>query len=60
MINKIEIERIKRGLSVADAASKANLSRSAWYRIVQGEREPKIETLKAMANAVGLKLKMEL
>jgi transcriptional regulator with XRE-family HTH domain len=43
MINKIEIERIKRGLSVADAASKANLSRSAWYRIVQGEREPKLK-----------------
>ena len=56
MINKIEQSRERLGLSVAEAAGKAGLSRSGWHRIIKGERIPKYDTLKAMANAVGLDL----
>ena len=59
-INKIEASRISHGLSIAEAADKAGLSRSCWYRIIKGERTPKLETLQAMAKAVGLKLKIEI
>ena len=60
MINKIEKSRERLGLSVAEAADKAGLSRSGWHRIIKGERTPKLETLQAMAEAVGLKLKVEI
>ena len=59
MINKIEQSRERLGLSVAEAAAKAGLSRSGWHRIIKGERTPKLQTLQAMAEAVGLKLKVE-
>ena len=58
MLNKIEKSRERLGLSVAEAAGKAGLSRSGWHRIIKGERVPKLKTLQAMANAVGLKLKI--
>jgi transcriptional regulator with XRE-family HTH domain len=58
MLNKIENKRQRLGLSVAEAADKAGLSRSGWHRIIKGERVPKLETLQAMAKAVGLKLKI--
>ena len=60
MINKIEQSRERLGLSVAEAAGKAGLSRSGWHRIIKGERTPKLETLQAMAKAVGLILKVEI
>ena len=60
MINKIEQSRERIGLSVAEAAAKAGLSRSGWHRIIKGERTPKLQTLQAMAEAVGLKLKVEI
>ncbi len=60
MINKIEQSRERLGLSVAEAAAKAGLSRSGWHRIIKGERTPKLQTLQAMAEAVGLKLKVEI
>jgi transcriptional regulator with XRE-family HTH domain len=60
MINKIEQSRERLGLSVAEAAGRAGLSRSGWHRIIKGERTPKLETLQAMAKAVGLKLKVEI
>ena len=60
MIKKIEKSRERLGLSVAEAAGKAGLSRSGWHRIIKGERTPKLETLQAMAKAVGLKLKVEI
>lgn len=60
MINKIEQSRERLGLSVAEAAGKAGLSRSGWHRIIKGERTPKLQTLQAMAEAVGLKLKVEI
>ena len=60
MINKIEQRRERLGLSIAEAADKAGLSRSGWHRIIKGERTPKLQTLKAMAEAVGLKLKVEI
>jgi transcriptional regulator with XRE-family HTH domain len=60
MIKKIEKSRERLGLSVAEAADKAGLSRSGWHRIIKGERTPKLETLQAMAQAVGLKLKVEI
>lgn len=56
MITKIEQSRKSIGLSVAEAAEKAGLSRSGWHRIIKGERVPKYDTLKAMAEAVGLDL----
>ncbi len=58
MINKIEDKRERLGLSIAEAADKAGLSRSGWHRIIKGERTPRLETLQAMAKAVGLKLKI--
>ena len=58
MLNKIEDKRERLGLSIAEAAGKAGLSRSGWPRIIKGERVPKLETLQAMAKAVGLKLKI--
>lgn len=60
MLNKIEDKRERLGLSVAEAAAKAGLSRSGWHRIIKGERTPKLQTLQAMAEAVGLKLKVEI
>tara|TARA_R100001129_G_scaffold72198_2_gene49043 strand:- start:355 stop:537 length:183 start_codon:yes stop_codon:yes gene_type:complete len=60
MIKKIEQSRKRLSLSVAEAAGKAGLSRSGWHRIIKGERTPKLETLQAMAKAVGLKLKVEI
>lgn len=60
MLNKIEDKRERLGLSIAEAADKAGLSRSGWHRIIKGERTPKLETLQAMAEAVGLKLKVEI
>lgn len=60
MLNKIEHKRERLGLSIAEAADKAGLSRSGWHRIIKGERTPKLETLQAMAEAVGLKLKVEI
>ena len=60
MLDKIENKRERLGLSVAEAAGKAGLSRSGWHRIIKGERTPKLETLQAMAEAVGLKLKVEI
>jgi transcriptional regulator with XRE-family HTH domain len=60
MINKIEQSRERLGLSIAEAAGKAGLSRSGWHRIIKGERTPKLQTLQAMAEAVGLKLKVEI
>jgi transcriptional regulator with XRE-family HTH domain len=60
VVEKIETSRIKLGLSIAEAAEKAGLSRSGWHRIIKGERTPKLETLQAMAEAVGLKLKVEI
>lgn len=59
MLNKIEDKRERLGLSVAEAAGKAGLSRSGWHRIIKGERVPKYDTLKAMANAVGLDLSLK-
>tara|TARA_Y100000004_G_C8810304_1_gene367373 strand:- start:308 stop:493 length:186 start_codon:yes stop_codon:yes gene_type:complete len=59
MINKIEQSRERLGLSVAEAADKAGISRSGWHRIINGERVPKYDTLKAMANAVGLDLSLK-
>ena len=58
MLKKIEQRRERLGLSVAEAAAKAGLSRSGWHRIIKGERVPKYDTLKAMANAVGLGLSL--
>jgi len=58
MLNKIENKRQRLGLSVAEAAGKAGLSRSGWHRIIKGQRVPKLQTLQAMAKAVGLKLKI--
>lgn len=58
MLKKIEQRRERLGLSVAEAAGKAGLSRSGWHRITKGERVPKLQTLQAMARAVGLKLKI--
>jgi len=60
MLNKIEDKRERLGLSIAEAADKAGLSRSGWHRIIKGERTPKLQTLEAMAKAVGLKLKVEI
>ena len=60
MLNKIEDKRERLGLSVAEAADKAGLSRSGWHRIIKGERTPKLQTLQAMAEAVGLKLIVEI
>jgi len=60
MLNKIEDKRERLGLSIAEAADKAGLSRSGWHRIIKGERTPKLQTLQAMAEAVGLKLKVEI
>lgn len=60
MLKKIENKRKRLGLSIAEAAGKAGLSRSGWHRIIKGERTPKLETLQAMAEAVGLKLKVEI
>ena len=60
MLYKIEDKRERLGLSVAEAAAKAGLSRSGWHRIIKGERTPKLQTLQAMAEAVGLKLKVEI
>jgi transcriptional regulator with XRE-family HTH domain len=60
MLDKIENKRERLGLSVAEAAGKAGLSRSGWHRIIKGERTPKLQTLQAMAEAVGLKLKVEI
>ena len=60
MLKKIENNRKRLGLSIAEAAGKAGLSRSGWHRIIKGERTPKLETLQAMAEAVGLKLKVEI
>ena len=60
MLNKIEDKRERLGLSIAEAADKAGLSRSGWHRIIKGERTPKLKTLQAMAEAVGLKLKVEI
>lgn len=57
---RIEQERKRLNLSVAEAASKAGISRSAWYRISNGEREPSIKTLRAMAKAVDLEMKVRL
>lgn len=52
----IKKQRLKLGLSVQNAATKANLSIFTWYAIENGNTtNPGIETIEKMRKVVGLK-----
>lgn len=53
---KIRIERTKRRMSQEELAELANLSRPTIGAIERGENSPSVDTVEAIANALGLSL----
>lgn len=53
---KIRIERTKRRMSQEELAELANLSRPTIGAIERGENSPSVDTVEAIANALGLPL----
>lgn len=54
-VKRIEKQRVKLGMSIREATTKANISYWTWYRIVNGGTvNPGIGTIDAMQRAVGL------
>ncbi|MFR1671568.1 MAG: helix-turn-helix domain-containing protein [Candidatus Gastranaerophilaceae bacterium] len=53
---KIKLERIKLGISQEELAERAYLNKNTIGLIERGEQSPTVDTVEAIANALGLSL----
>lgn len=53
---KIKLERIKLGISQEELAERAYLNKNTIGLIERGEQSPTVDTVEAIANALGLPL----
>jgi len=58
VIARIEAERKKAGLSQVAAAKAAGVNQGFWSHVVKGTRGVQLDTLKRMAEAVGLEVRI--
>jgi len=52
---RLRSHRVRRGLSVVEAAYKADLHGDSWYKYERGERWPSIPALQRIATAVEIR-----
>lgn len=60
LMAEVKKRREELGLTGRQAAEKAGIDQSTWWQFENGGRQPTIDSLQAMAKALGGKLKIEI